>query len=286
MSDVTSAVFIAALTSAFLHACWNILAKSFSAPRDILFGISMATATLCVVAFPFFGAPPPAAWPWIGAASVCNVLYLRLLTEAYARSPFGLVYAVVRSVVPPIIFILGWLFLTESGRPGALLGMLLVALSLAVFVGAKSRLCELDKSSLLLSGAAGLSLSLALLFDVKGIRASGTGLENLLRFGIGSSLTTAAAIALTRVATRADPFAVIRNNATLCYSGAVLLLLSYLCGMWAYAQGPIGLVAPLRESGILFGGILAVALLRERVNRLQWAAMVLATFGVILIRIG
>jgi drug/metabolite transporter (DMT)-like permease len=59
-----------------------------------------------------------------------------------------------------------------------------------------------------------------------------------------------------------------------------------LCGMWAYAQGPIGLVAPLRESGILVSGVLAVLVLRERITELQWAAMGLATIGVLLIQIG
>ena len=67
---------------------------------------------------------------------------------------------------------------------------------------------------------------------------------------------------------------------------AALLLSSYLCGMWAYVQGPIGLVAPLRESGIVFGGALAVLVLREPVTRLQWMAVGLATIGVVLVQVG
>jgi drug/metabolite transporter (DMT)-like permease len=61
---------------------------------------------------------------------------------------------------------------------------------------------------------------------------------------------------------------------------------SYLCGMWAYVHGPIGLVAPLRASGIVFSGPLAVLVLRERVSRLQWTAVGLAVIGVILVQVG
>jgi drug/metabolite transporter (DMT)-like permease len=85
---------------------------------------------------------------------------------------------------------------------------------------------------------------------------------------------------------RTNPFTVLRSHAKLCYAGAILLLLSYMCGIWADVHGPIGLVARLRESGIVFGGVLAVVVLRERVSRLQWTAVGLATVGVVLVQVG
>ncbi len=233
----------------------------------------MATASVCTLALPFVGFPAMAAWPWICAASICNVIYLGALGEAYSHSEFGMVYAVVRAVVPPLLFVLGWLFLTEPGRLSALAGLLLVVMSLVLFAAAKSNLHKVELPSLLSSAFAGLVLALALLFDVKGIRENGVDAAGLLQYAAASSLTTAAGIGLLSVARRGNPFAVLVSNAALCYSGAALLLLSYLCGMWAYAQGPIGLVAPVRESGILFSGVLAVLVLRERVTELQWAAM-------------
>jgi len=283
---VTAAVFIAALTSALLHACWNMIAKVHGAPRDVLFGIAMATATVCAAAFPFVGPPVMDTWPWIVAASVCNIVYLRVLSEAYTHCGFGIVYALVRTFVPPILFVMGWLFLMESGGPGAVSGLILVAVSLLVFAAAKGDRPRLDRRTLLLSGLAGLVLAVALLLDVMGIRAGGGGLAGLLRYAVASSITTAAGLALVSLLQRKSPFASVVSNPALCYAGAALLLLSYFSGMWAYAQGPIGLVAPLRESGILFGGALAVLVLRERVTELQWTAMGLATIGVVLVKIG
>jgi len=75
-------VFLAALGSALLHACWNMRAKRNATPHDVIFGIILATAGLCAAALPFAQSPPIAAWPWLGAASICNVVYSVILMEA------------------------------------------------------------------------------------------------------------------------------------------------------------------------------------------------------------
>src|SRR5712691_8673392 len=133
MSILTWAVLIAALASAFLHACWNVLAKFHSAPRDLLLGIILATASLCGIALPFVGLPPFEVWPWIAAASICNVVYARAMIAAYARTDFGIAYAVVRAVIPPILFLMGWAFMNEASRLAAFAGLALVVLSLLLF---------------------------------------------------------------------------------------------------------------------------------------------------------
>jgi drug/metabolite transporter (DMT)-like permease len=283
---VSGAVFVAAIVSALLHACWNMLAKSRSAPPEIIAGIVLATASFCILALPVVGIPATKEWPWIGAASASNVIYLRVLTRAYANSEFSTVYAVVRAVILPTLFILGWLFLTEPGRLSAFVGLAFVVSSILLYATRKNEINRLYSRTMALSVLAGLLLALSLFFDVNGIRAGGVDAINLIRYSVASSLTTASALSLLLILNRQNPIRPLKDNAKQCYIGAALLLLSYLCGMWAYAQGPIGLVAPLRESGILVSGVLAVLVLRERITELQWVAMGLATIGVLLIQIG
>ena len=283
---MTCAVFIAAVASAFLHACWNVLAKLQSAPRDLLRGIVFATASLCCVLLPFVGVPPPNAWLWVAAASACNVVFTQAMLRAYERTDFGIAYAVVRAVIPPILFLIGWIFMNEAGGLYAIQGLVLVVLSLLLFAFAGNTICRRGSGGMLMAISAGGALAFALLFDVNGIRACGGGFRCLIPYAVTSSLITAAGLGLVSGVERANPFTVLRSNAKLCYAGATLLLSSYLCGMWAYVHGPIGLVAPLRESGIVFGGTLAVLILRESVSRLQWMAMGLATIGVVLVQVG
>jgi len=282
---LTWAVFIAAIASAFLHACWNVLAKLHSAPRDLLRGIVFATASLCCVLLPIVGVPPPASWVWVGAASVCNVAFTQAMLLAYASTDFGIAYVVGRAVIPPVLFLIGWVFMNEPRGLHAIEGLALVVLSLLLFAFSGRTICG-RAGGMLPAISAGGALAFALLFDVKGIRACGGGFACLIPFAVTSSVVTAIGLGVVSGISRTNPFAVLKNHAKLCYAGAALLLSSYLCGMWAYVHGPIGLVAPLRESGIIFGGALAVLVLREPVSRLQLMAVGLATIGVVLVQIG
>jgi drug/metabolite transporter (DMT)-like permease len=286
MPTLTWAVFIAAVASAFLHACWNVLAKLHSAPRDLLRGIVLATASLCCVLLPFVGLPPPDTWLWVAAASMCNVAFTQAMLQAYTRANFGIAYVVVRAVIPPILFLIAWIFMNESGGPHALEGLALVVLSLLLFAFSGPTICDWGSGGMLPAISAGGALAFALLFDVYGIRACGGGFACLIPYAVTSSVVTAIGLGLVSGIGRTNPFAVLRSHARLCYAGAALLLSSYLCGMWAYVHGPIGVVAPLRESGIVFGGALAVLVLREPVSRLQWMAVGLATIGVVLVQVG
>jgi len=87
------------------------------------------------------------------------------------------------------------------------------------------------------------------------------------------------------LAERRAPLAVLARNWRACAIGAALLMASYFLALWAYVEGPVGLVAPVRETSILFGGVLAWGVLRERIGRRQWAAIGLAALGAILIKI-
>jgi drug/metabolite transporter (DMT)-like permease len=279
-------VFFAAATSALLHACWNLIANVQSAPRDALMGITLATATLCAAALPWVGFPNIEAWPWIIAAAACNVIYSRTVIEAYARANYSAVYAIVRAVIPPTLFLLGWLLLAEPVRIPAAAGLILVAIGLWAIAASNHVSGKLTLPGFLLSALAGLVLSFALLFDVAGIKSVGSDVASLVRYVVASSLVTAAGLIILSVIERTNPFTVLISHTKLCYFGALLLLLSYLCGMWAYAHGPIGLVAPLRESGILFASVLAVLVLREHVTTRRLVAIGITTIGVVLVQSG
>jgi drug/metabolite transporter (DMT)-like permease len=60
---------------------------------------------------------------------------------------------------------------------------------------------------------------------------------------------------------------------------------SYWIAIWAFTQAPLGLVAALRETSVLFAMLIAVMFLREKVRPFRWLAAALIASGVVLMRI-
>lgn len=283
---MTGTVLTAAALSAVFHAWWNVLARQHGHPRECLAAMAIATASLCVVLLPLCGLPRYEAWPWLAAASIINVVYLRLLGGAYAHHDFCVVYGIVRATVPAALFLVGALLLGEKIEWAGQLGLAIVTVSILIFAIAGGAARHLGYRTIARSTAAGLVLATGIFLDVQGIRAAGNTFVDVVAYAAASSLLTAAGILTVTAVNGGNVISVLSNSLARCYSGAALLLVAYLLGMWAYAQGPIGLVAPIRESSILVAGALAVWLLRDKVTYSQWAAMVLATVGIVLVQSG
>lgn len=63
-------------------------------------------------------------------------------------------------------------------------------------------------------------------------------------------------------------------------------LLAYGIVIWALTQAPIGVVAALRESSVLFAMIFSVWLLKEPMGKARIAASLVIVTGVMLSRLG
>ena len=69
-------------------------------------------------------------------------------------------------------------------------------------------------------------------------------------------------------------------------AGGAMSLLAYGIVIWALTQAPIGVVAALRESSVLFAMIFSVWLLKEPMGRARIAASLVIVTGVMLSRLG
>ena len=67
-------------------------------------------------------------------------------------------------------------------------------------------------------------------------------------------------------------------------AGGALQVLSYGIAIWAMTVAPIAIVAALRETSVLFGAIIAVAVLKEPLRAVRIVAACLIVCGLIMIR--
>lgn len=78
----------------------------------------------------------------------------------------------------------------------------------------------------------------------------------------------------------------LRQRAATGLFGGLCGLGSYGIALWAMTLAPIALVAALRETSVIFGMLLAVIFLHERLSRSRILAILIVMGGAMLIRLG
>jgi drug/metabolite transporter (DMT)-like permease len=69
------------------------------------------------------------------------------------------------------------------------------------------------------------------------------------------------------------------------FAGGVMSLVAYWIVIWAMTVAPIALVAAVRETSVLFGGLIAVFVLKEPLTRVRAVAAGLTMVGLVLMRV-
>jgi drug/metabolite transporter (DMT)-like permease len=239
------AVFAAALISAFLHTSWNAIAKKQKLPSDAILGIVVASAISAAAGVPFVPVPSAGSFAWMSGAVFCEVIYARALMEAYDRTSFATAYPATRGTVPPLLFLLGWLVLSESVGFAGACGLVMILVSIGLFTFDARRLGRRDLGGFTFAVLAGTALAGAWFCNTNGVRLSGHGMATAVDYGVWTSLFTSIALTVVAQWEGRKPLAVFVAHRSVSLAGAVLMTVSYFVGTWAYAQGPIGLVVAL-----------------------------------------
>ncbi|MGE0602385.1 MAG: EamA family transporter, partial [Xanthobacteraceae bacterium] len=111
---MTTAILLAVLGGALLHASWNALIKW---EPDKLAASAAVAAGAGLVALPVMALSPlPLApsWPMIGISAVIHVFYFALVGYALRHADLGVVYPLTRGSAPAFTAILAALWLGEN----------------------------------------------------------------------------------------------------------------------------------------------------------------------------
>ena len=271
----------AALISAVLHAGWNAAVKANRAPAQAMTAQMLMSALFVLPGLLWSGLPALAAWPWIVASTLMNVLTVAALLRAYELGGFGIVYPVVRAVA--VVLVVPLVAIVAGAWPGpmALLGILVIALSLAVLAFDAARGQGLPLKALTWILAAGLGTAAYILFDSQGVRASGSPWA----YGFVVSITNALAMCWRQ--RHAGPrWRQMQGQWMAAVPTAMASVASYLLILWVWSHAPIAPAAALRDTSSVFALLIAVLWLKEPFTRLRVAAVLLAAAAVPLLRLG
>lgn len=271
----------AALLSAMLHAGWNAAVKASRDPARAMTAQMLMSAVIVLPGLLWSGLPDRAAWPWIGASTLMNVVTVSALLRAYELGGFGIVYPVSRAVAVLLVVPMATVFAGDRVGPAALGGVLIIIASLGALAYDAAREQAVTFRALAWTLAAGLGTAAYILCDAQGVRAAGSPWA----YGFTVSITNAVAMCWRR-RRAGPPWKQMSGYWAVGVLTAAAAVVSYLLILWVWSLAPIAPAAALRDTSAIFAVLIAVLWLKEPFTPFRIVAVLLAAAAIPLLRLG
>jgi drug/metabolite transporter (DMT)-like permease len=278
---VSIPVLLAVLGAAVLHAVWNAVAHGIS-DRLVgftLIGLAYTGAGAVVVAFT--GPPTAAGWPFVLVSAGLHVVYQLALMASYQLGEFSQAYPLARGTSPWVVAVVSITVLNQ-GLPGwELLGVLVVSAGLIslVFVGG----LPTSKEFPALAAAFGTGLMIASYTVVDGI---GVHVTDVAAYAGWLFMLQGPALPILALAQRRRLLLrQLRRSLLTGPTGGLVSMAAYGLVLWAQTQGALAPIAALRETSIIFGGLIATVFFHERLGRGRTVAAAAVVLGIVLINL-
>ena len=275
-------VFLAVLGAALLHAGWNAVLKSGADPFVTVTHLSLCSGTIALLCLPLVSVPVPAAWIWLALSAVIHTAYRLLLIQAYRTGDLVHVYPIARGAAPLITAIGTLLLIGESIGTAGFLGV--GALSFGVFLMSirGGRLATFDRRAVGFALGSAVSTAGYSLVDGIGARINGSGPSFALWMFVGNMLV----MQVFALAVKGPSiYRTLPATWPTVLAGGLMSMLAYFIVIWAMTQAPIALVAALRETSVLFAGLISLLILKEPFTRWRAAAALIIVAGVAMLRL-
>lgn len=267
---------VLALSSAGLHAGWNLFIKS-SDDRDLaawgqfLFGGVLVLPVLFVIGWPGWEAVP-----WLVLSALVHVVYVTALVAAYGSGDFSLVYPVARGGGAFLAGIGGVLLLGDEVGVWAWVAIAIVAGGLLSLTGQGATRASLGWAAL-----TALTIATYTLIDSHGARGADSGIA----YGFALMPFAAIALSIAGIARgRARTFVATLPAMWKRYALAgAALTVAYTLVLVAVRSAPVGYVTMLRESSIVIGALAGWLLLKESLGRSRVVSSCVVASGLVLL---
>ncbi|MDX8513729.1 DMT family transporter [Mesorhizobium captivum] len=264
-----------ALFAAILHASWNAFLRTGA---DRLWAITVMSFSSAAAAVPlalFHSLPAAAAWPYVALSAGLQVGYSVFLVAAYRYGELGQVYPIVRGSVPLLVALGGFLLAGQQLTAPELVGVALVACGIMGLSLGRGRA---SATSILYALATGAIIAAYATVDAIGVRAAGDSVAYtawvLLIYSVLLSATFLALRGRLAVDLRAP-------ETWKALGGGLLALLAYGAVVAAFALGPAGPIAALRETSVVFAAFIGRFFLGEALTPRRIGACAVVALGAI-----
>ncbi len=273
----------AVLSGASLHAAWNVGIRGGRDRRASTAALVLAAGLIGAVILPFLPTPAGAAWPHLAVSALLHVLYFNLVAETYALGAISLTYPIMRGAAPALTAAIAALCFGEHLGLSGWSGLLLIAAGASL----QSRRSGIAGEARALRFALTTALIIALytVNDGLGTRVAHSSVAYALWTFVLPAIPTAVVLMRGRLSLLLKS-ATVPSFLWRGVGSGFCSVVSYSLALWAMTKAPIGAIAALRETAMLFGVLFAWWFLAERPGRRRMIALVMIAFGAMILDIG
>lgn len=273
-------VFLVVLSAALMHATWNSIIQSSSNSFLESFNFAIWKVPLALILIILLPLPHPDSWPYIAASIVVHFIYTYSFVYTYTRNELSLVYPIFRGTPPLIILLLSYFILKENISSTGWLAVIITSLGIISmsFMGNKINF----KSSISIITVAFTIVAYSMI-DGMGARLSLQSFSYLAWvFFIHWSIYSFFVIYQQGYKACIDH---VKNNYLKGIFAGSISFLGYSLILWAMTKAPIPYVAALRETSIIFVGIIGYLFLSEKMTIYKTLSILTIVIGAILLRL-
>lgn len=275
------------LISAIAHASWNLMVRRSDKPELTNWMMATCGALLASpIAMYLFvtNTPDQAGWWFILGTVILHIAYFFTLGRAYKYGDLSLVYPIARGLGLVLIPVVGVTVLDESVSILAGFGIIAIFTGV-VMVGSSSgtgfrawlkpRSIFADRG-VLFALITGILIAAYSTLDKRGVEYV-EPIFYMFCLSLGGSVGVLPLIA--RSYASSEFILEIRTRWKIGLLGGLCQFLAYTLVLSAFRLSPVSYIGPFRELAILFGVVLAVVVLKERVTRSRAAGAMAIGLG-------
>ena len=272
----STSIYLLIFFAAFLHALWNIIIKSLN---NSLVGIAYKVFFQSIIFTPiifFVPFPEGITWFYLTCSFLLHSLYFILLGIMYNREDLTFIYPVARGCAPVFVTILSLIFLQDVIPFFGLIGILIASLAL-VLISLSNLNNKVSFKTIGISIFIAFIISIYAFSDGAGVRSVDNSATFIVwNFFLGGWIS----IGYVYLTNKKSLFKLKIKELLLILFATIISFSAYAIIIWSMKYEPIGFVASMRESSILFVSLLGFIFLREKIGYLRIISAVLFFIGV------
>ena len=244
--------FVIILLSALMHAGWNFLVKR-ATNKEVFMWWALLVGTLLYSPLLINALPVPVpVWPYALVSALIEVVYFGILTRAYERYDFSLVYPISRGAAPALLALWAVFFLNEELTAIGACGIALILLGVYIVGQGRLRLAHTRIHGVLPALTIALCISIYSVLDAVAVRMMAAAAYSVLLIGLLGLFFTP--IVLRKHGMRALRLEWGTHWRAILAVG-VLHTLAYLLVLQVYATSRVSYAGALREISVVFGAL-------------------------------